>query len=90
MKEETIINGVRMIKDGNVTHFITVDTEMGKKAQEDENTGFFRRLWNWLRGKDVDIYVKMRDIADPFRDRDDCDVGCDGKECIEAGIKITF
>lgn len=36
------------------------------------------------------LYVKGRDLSDPFGDRQDPDAGQDGKPAIEAGIKIEF
>jgi len=34
--------------------------------------------------------VKIRDLANPFNDRTDIDAGSDGKNGIEAGIRIKF
>lgn len=36
------------------------------------------------------LYVKGRDLSDPFGDRQDPDAGQDGKPAIEAGLKIEF
>lgn len=36
------------------------------------------------------LYVKGRDLSNPFGDRQDPDAGQDGKPAIEAGLKIEF
>lgn len=36
------------------------------------------------------LYVKGRDLADPFGKRTDPDAGSDGKPAVEVGLKIDF
>lgn len=36
------------------------------------------------------LYVRGRDLSNPFGDRQDPDAGQDGKSAIEAGLKIDF
>ena len=36
------------------------------------------------------LYIKGRDLSDPFGDRHDSDAGQDGKPAVEAGLKIEF
>jgi len=86
--EKQIINGVEVTEDGDTTHFVIHDEEQRKEQKNDE--GLLKRIWNWLVKHDAKPYVKIRDLADPFGDREDSDAGCDGKNCIEAGVKIRF
>ena len=36
------------------------------------------------------LYVKGRDLSNPFGDRQDPDAGQDGKPALEAGLKLEF
>ena len=36
------------------------------------------------------LYVKGRDLSNPFGDRQDPDAGLDGTSAVEAGLKIEF
>lgn len=36
------------------------------------------------------LYVKGRDLSNPFGDRQDPDAGQDGKQAVEIGLKIEF
>ncbi len=36
------------------------------------------------------LYIKDRDLSNPFGDRQDPDAGQDGKPAVEAGLKIEF
>lgn len=89
MADEKIIDGIRIIEDGNVTHFVPVE-EPGEKTQEptaERKPGLIRRICDWWKSSWIKPYVKIRDRADPFGDNP---VEGGGAPGIEAGIRIDF
>ena len=88
-----MINGVKIIEDGDVTHFVPVEQPEDSKRQE-QPKGVWQKLLDWWNGLTVRPYAKVRDLADPFGDRvnnpDDIDAGSDGKKGYEIGIQISF
>lgn len=96
-QKEVIIDGCKVIDKGNgLSSFVQCDDGCSKKDEPivDEPIGFFARLFNWFKTSSVKPYVKIRDLADPLwkrrDDPDDRDVGSDGKNAIEVGIKVEF
>ena len=57
---------------------------------ESRPTGFFASLKYWYDRMFIKPYVKIRDLADPFRDREDADAGSDGRNAAEIGIRVDF
>lgn len=103
MSEKKTINGVDIVQDGDVTHFTISDEvkkederkrqeELDKKAKEPSS--WLGKIVNWFKTSKVTPYVKTRDLADPFGDRNadwtDIDAGSDGKTAVEVGIKVKF
>ena len=90
--KETIDDGIKIIEysDGT-TVFKPLD--MTLKNQPD-NRSWWEKVKNWFCDHDVKPYIKLRDLADPIdkrrEDLNDIDVGSDGKNAAEIGIKISF
>ena len=88
----TIVDNVSIIteydENGNMISqkFRLIDNNIPKQEIKEEKSPL-TRIWNWCKDH---LYVKTRDLADPFVDRDDYDKGSDGKNSIEIGIKGTF
>lgn len=86
---EVIKDGVKITtyKDGS-QHFETIEKD--KPAIEIDNRSWWQKIKDWWNNSNVKPYVKIRDLADPFGDRDDPDKGSDGATGAEIGIKISF
>ena len=88
-----MINGVKIIEDGDVTHFVPVEQPEDSKRQE-QPKGVWQKLYDWWNGLTIRPYAKVRNLADPFGDTiknpDDIDAGSNGKNGHEIGIKISF
>ena len=95
-QNEVILNGCRVIDKGNgLSSFVPCDNVCnGHECKEDEPAGFFAKVLKWFKTSAVTPYVKVRDLADPVwkrrDDLDDRDVGSDGKNAVEVGIKVKF
>jgi len=92
--KETIIDGVQVIEYSDGSQHFEILEDKSKKKEQEENKGFFQRVKNWWDGLFIKPYVKVRDLADPTGERAndpfDADVGSDGKNAVEVGIKVTF
>jgi len=88
---ETIIDGVRVIEDGNVTHFIPVEDKSVKPKTQTEYKSVWKKICDWWNDDGVRPYVKARDLSDPFGDHnDDRDDGGGHKTGYEIGIRFKF
>lgn len=65
---------------------------IGKQEQtvNVDNRSILQKIKDWWNNSPITPYVKVRDLADPFDDRDDSDKGSDGKIATEIGIKVKF
>lgn len=89
MDSISVINDVKVTEDefGNM-HFEPV--EQPKPTIAVDSRSWWQKLKDWWNDAPVTPYVKIRDLADPFDDRDDPDKGSDGKTAAEIGIRISF
>lgn len=84
-KNVQIINGCKVIQNGNKTTFIPI--EKPKVEQKNDNRSWFGKLIDWFSTSKVTPYVKVRNLADPFGD---LHIDGGGKKAAEIGIKIKF
>ena len=89
---ERVVDGVRIVEDGDVTRFVPVDEPEGGTEEQGQETerGLFGAVKGWWDSLWAKPYVKVRDLADPFGDRDDPDKGRDGRSWVEVGLRIDF
>lgn len=82
-----IVDGVEIIeyKDGHTT-FRPVDEP--EKKIETKKESWFESIINWFKTSKVTPYAKIRDLSNPFGDREDLSGG--SKRAAEIGIKIRF
>lgn len=81
--KETISDGVK------ITEYSDGFTEFKPLPEKT----WWQKVKDWFVKHEAAPYIKIRDLADPFGDRnqnDDIDVGCDGKKNVEIGVKIKF
>ena len=93
VQSEEIINNVKIITyDDESQHFETTDCQ--KPTIAIDNRSWWQKVCDWWNDAPVKPYVKVRDLADPtearMNDIDDIDVGSDGKNAVEVGVKISF
>lgn len=90
--KRTIIDDVEVIEEDGVTRFIPLPKK--DKKIEIDHRSTWNKICDWFKNGKVTPYVKIRDLADPTGDRArdsfDSDVGSDGKQCGEIGIRIRF
>ena len=86
----SVIDGVKIWHEGNVTHFIAVDDP--KPQPTIDTRSWFQKLCDWWNDADVKPYAKIRDLSDPIgkRKEDPFDDGSGTKKGIEIGIKVSF
>lgn len=93
---ETVIDGVRVVQDGDVTHFTIDDTEDTQKRDHNveeksvkEHKSGFEKLRNWWDNLWIKPYVNVRDFnrqgEDDMRIEDNPPA-----TGVEVGIKISF
>jgi len=73
--------------DNGVMLYQKFRTEERQKETKQERKTKIMRFFSWLGEH---LYLKRRDLADPFGERDDVDRGKDGKTGIEIGLKWKF
>lgn len=94
MADVSVINDVLIEEDkeSGTTHFTPI------KAKDDECSSSVEIAdHNWLESLadklshlSVRPYVKVRDLTDPIKNREDSEVGEGTKPAVEVGIKIDF
>lgn len=88
VKQNRVINGVEIIEDGDVTHFVPVKEEKKIEPLVD-NRGWLQRLIDWWNDAPVKPYVKVRDPSNPVGINNGEDHG--SKQLgAEVGIRIDF
>lgn len=85
---EVISSRFEVIEDGEKDEPEKKEKDLSPK--EKEECGFFAGLVKWYRNLRVKPYAKIRDLADPFKDREDADAGSDGRNAAEIGIRVDF
>jgi hypothetical protein len=88
MSSLSVIDGVEVVEDGDVTTFRPVEKPDAEKPDEKPDArSWLRKAWDWFAGSAVRPYVKVRDLGDPFGDRPS---GGGSARGIEAGVKVGF
>lgn len=82
-----IVDGVEITqyKDGHTIFKPVVEPE---KKTEVKKESWFESIINWFKTSKVTPYAKIRDLSNPFGDRQDSSGG--SKRAAEIGIKIRF
>lgn len=62
-------------------------TDEQPNERTEQNKSGISRFFSWFLEH---LYLKRRNLADPFGERDDIDGGKDGKTGIEIGLKWKF
>lgn len=88
MSSLSVIDGVYVETDGDVTTFRPVENPVQERSGEKpDERSWLRKAWDWVAGSAVRPYVKVRDLGDPFGDRPS---GGGSARGIEAGVKVGF
>lgn len=82
-----IVDGVEIteFEDG---HTIFKPIDEPEKKTEVKKESWFESIINWFKTSKVTPYAKIRDLSNPFGDREDLSGG--SKRAAEIGIKIRF
>ena len=86
MNEISAINGVKIEIDENGNQHFTL-IEQPKPTVVVDNKGWWQKVCDWWNNSPVKLYVKSRNLSDPFGDKN-YEGGT--HKAIEAGVKISF
>ena len=86
MNDISIINNVKIETDENGNqHFTVIDQSPATPSVD--NRSWWQKVCDWWNDAPVKPYVKVRNLSDPFGDKN-YEGGT--HKCIEGGIKISF
>ena len=86
MSEISVIGNVKIETDENDNQHFTVIDQSPVKPSVD-NRSWWQKVCDWWNDAPVKPYVKVRNLSDPFGDKN-YEGGT--HKCIEGGIKISF
>ncbi len=86
MNDISILNNVKIVTDENGNqHFTPI--EQPKPTITIDNRSWWQKLYDWWNNAPVKPYTKIRDLSDPFGDKN-YEGGT--HKAAEVGIKISF
>ena len=86
MSEISVIGNVKIETDENSNQHFTVIDQLPAMSSID-NRSWWQKVCDWWNDAPVKPYVKVRNLSDPFGDKN-YEGGT--HKCIEGGIKISF
>lgn len=86
MNEISVIGNVKIETDENGNQRFTVIDQSSATLSVD-NRSWWQKVCDWWNDAPVKPYVKVRNLSDPFGDKNYED---GTHKCIEGGIKISF
>ena len=85
MSEISVIGNVKIETDEGNQHFNVIDQSPATPSVD--NRSWWQKVCDWWNDAPVKPYVKIRNLSDPFGDKN-YEGGT--HKCIESGIKISF
>ena len=86
MSEISVIGNVKIETDENDNqHFTVIDQSSATPSVD--NRSWWQKVCDWWNDAPVKPYVKVRNLSDPFGDKN-YEGGT--HKCIESGVKISF
>ena len=86
MSDISVIGNVKIETDENGNqHFIVIDQSPATPSVD--NRSWWQKVCDWWNDAPVKPYVKVRDLSDPFGDKN---YEGGAHKCIESGVKISF
>ena len=86
MSKISVIGNVKIETDENSNqHFTVIDQSSATPSVD--NRSWWQKVCDWWNDAPVKPYVKIRNLSDPFGDKN-YEGGT--HKCIESGIKISF
>ena len=86
MNDISVLDNVQIETDENGNQHFTI-IEQPKLSNNIDNRSWWQKVCNWWNDAPVKPYVKVRNLSDPFGDKN-YEGGT--HKCIEGGIKISF
>ena len=86
MNDISVLENVQIETDENGNQHFTI-IEQPKQSNNIDNRSLWQKVYDWWNNSCVKPYVKVRDLSDPFGDKN-YEGGT--HKCIEGGIKISF
>ena len=86
MSEISVIGNVKIETDENSNQHFTLIDQLPAMPSID-NRSWWQKVCDWWNNSPVKPYVKVRNLSDPFGDKN-YEGGT--HKCIEGGIKISF
>lgn len=83
----SVIDGVQITDDGEVMHFMPIDSNQQTEQKAEEPARFWKKIASWCIERIVP-YAKLRNLSDPLKKQTDSLEG--GKLGAEIGIKVSF